>query len=179
VRRPKGSEYAGEPRQLLEVLARQGGDRRPQRASRAVAKTLTRATRQAAGTAFAPWSRLVAKLKDKIQNALDEVRMMVLGIQVLIGFDFRAAFEPGFEHLPRLAQLLKLGSVSVLCISLALLITPSAHHRIAEHGEDSPEFHRFVSWFGSLAPLPFALGLALDLGLAGWMGVSPVAGLVI
>jgi hypothetical protein len=29
---------------------------------------------------------LIAKLKDKIQNALDEGRMLVLGSQVLLGF---------------------------------------------------------------------------------------------
>ena len=104
--------------------------------------------------------------------------MMVLGVQVLIGFDFRAAFERGFEHLPRAAQLLKLASLSVLCVTLALLVTPGAHHRIAEHGEDSPEFHRFVSACASLALMPFALGLALDLGLAGWKGGGPVAGMV-
>jgi len=47
---------------------------------------------------------LMAKLKDKIQNALDEGRMLVLGSQVLLGFQFRSAFEPGFEKLPASSQ---------------------------------------------------------------------------
>jgi hypothetical protein len=118
----------------------------------------------------------VAKLKDKIQNALDENRMMVLGVQVLIGFDFRAVFEKGFADMARAAQLMTLGSLSVLCVTLALLLTPGAHHRIAERGEDSPEFHRFTTWFASLALAPFAVGLALDVGVAGWKSVGPTTG---
>jgi hypothetical protein len=119
---------------------------------------------------------LVAKLKDKIQNALDENRMLVLGVQVLIGFDFRAVFEKGFTEMPRAAQLMKLGSLSVLCVTLALLLTPGAHHRIAEHGEDSPQFHRFTTLLASLALAPFALCLALDVGVAGWKAIGPRTG---
>ncbi len=45
----------------------------------------------------------MVELKDKIQNALDESRMLVLGSQILLGFQFRAAFEPGFNNLPLIA----------------------------------------------------------------------------
>jgi hypothetical protein len=110
----------------------------------------------------------VAELKQKIQNALDENRMLVLGIQVLIGFDFRAVFEKGFEQLPRLAQLIKLGSLTVLCVTMALCLAPGANHRIAERGEDTAAFHRLTSWFASLVLFPFAVAMALDLAVAGW-----------
>jgi len=108
----------------------------------------------------------VAKLSDKVQDALDENRMLVLGVQVLIGFDYRAPFEHGFELLPRAAQLLKLTSLSVLLVTFALLLTPSADHRICEQGEDSPGFHRFAGRFASLALFPFAAALGLDLAVA-------------
>ncbi|HEX6838645.1 MAG TPA: hypothetical protein VF334_18835 [Polyangia bacterium] len=55
----------------------------------------------------------MAKLKDKEQDAPDENRMMVLGVQVLIGFDYRSVFEKGFELLPRAAQLLKIVSLGI------------------------------------------------------------------
>ena len=42
----------------------------------------------------------MAKLKDKIKTALDEGRMLVLGAQILVGFQYRAVFEPVFEKLP-------------------------------------------------------------------------------
>jgi hypothetical protein len=111
-------------------------------------------------------SPTVAKLSDKVQDALDENRMLVLGVQVLIGFDYRAAFESGFQLLPRAAQLLKLTSLSVLLVTFALLITPGADHRLCEHGEDSPGFHRFASTFAALALFPFATALGLDLAVA-------------
>ncbi|MDB4967879.1 MAG: putative rane protein [Myxococcales bacterium] len=118
----------------------------------------------------------MAKLKTKIQNALDENRMLILGVQVLIGFNFRAVFERGFEVLPRLAQLMTLGALTLLILTLALLLTPGAHHRIAEHGEDSPEFHRFTSGFACAALVPLSIGFSLDLGIAGWKAVGPIGG---
>jgi hypothetical protein len=41
----------------------------------------------------------MAQLKQKIKNTLDEGRILVIGSQVLIGFQFRSVFEPGFEQL--------------------------------------------------------------------------------
>jgi hypothetical protein len=36
----------------------------------------------------------------KLKIALEETRMLVLGAQVLLGFQLRGAFEDGFEDLP-------------------------------------------------------------------------------
>ena len=111
-------------------------------------------------------SPTVAKLSDKVQDALDENRMLVLGVQVLIGFGYRAPFEQRFELLPRWSQLLSLTSLSLLLATLALLITPGADHRVCERGEDSPGFHRLASTFASLALFPFAAALGIDLAVA-------------
>jgi hypothetical protein len=43
----------------------------------------------------------MAALKEKIQNALDESRILILGVQVFIGFQFRAALEAPFATLPQ------------------------------------------------------------------------------
>ncbi|HWE28301.1 MAG TPA: DUF6328 family protein [Polyangia bacterium] len=120
----------------------------------------------------------MAKLKDKVQDALDENRMMVLGVQVLVGFDYRAAFEKGFERLPHIAQLLKLTSLSVLLVTLALLITPGADHRLCEHGEDTPGFHRLATTFASLALFPFAVALGLDVAIACCTIAGPIGAVV-
>jgi hypothetical protein len=37
-------------------------------------------------------------VKAKIRHALNEARILILGTQVLIGFQYRAVLEPGFEH---------------------------------------------------------------------------------
>ncbi|HWT01839.1 MAG TPA: DUF6328 family protein [Pyrinomonadaceae bacterium] len=66
----------------------------------------------------------MAQLKDKIQNALDEARMLVLGSQVLLGFQFRSAFEPGFPKLPPSSQYLKLAALGLMLVALGLLLAP-------------------------------------------------------
>ena len=108
----------------------------------------------------------MAKLKDKIQNALDEGRMLVLGSQVLLGFQYRSAFEPGFEKLPVSSQYLKLFALGLMLIALGLLLAPGAFHRIVEEGEDTHRLHRFISSVMDCALLPFAVALGLDLYVA-------------
>lgn len=109
----------------------------------------------------------MAALKDKVQNALDEGRILVLGTQVLIGFGFRAVFEEGFPKLPLASQHLKLVELALLLFVFALLLTPGAYHRIVERGEDTPRFHRMVTRWLMPVLLPFALSLGIDLYIAG------------
>ncbi len=105
----------------------------------------------------------MAKIKDKVENALNESRMLVLGAQVLVGFQFRSVFEPGFDSLPIPIQLLKLVGLGLMLVAVGLIISPSAYHRLVEHGEDTEEQHRYTSRMMTWALLPFALGLGLDL----------------
>jgi hypothetical protein len=123
----------------------------------------------------------MAKIKDKVENALNEARMLVLGAQVLVGFQFRSVFEPGFDTLPLPSQFLKVIGLGLLLIAVALLISPAAYHRLVEGGEDTPEIHRYTSKVMAWALLPFALGLGLDFYVAtqkliGWK-VGVAAGL--
>jgi hypothetical protein len=39
-------------------------------------------------------------VKAKIRHTLNEARILILGTQVLIGFQYTVVLEPGFEHLP-------------------------------------------------------------------------------
>ncbi|MDT5296260.1 MAG: hypothetical protein QOJ76_3140 [Acidobacteriota bacterium] len=124
----------------------------------------------------------MAKIKDKVENALNESRMLVLGAQVLVGFQFRSIFEKGFDALPLPSQILKLFGLGLMLVAIALLIAPSSYHRLVERGEDTAEIHRYTSKLMTFALLPFALGLGIDLYLSvqktiGWKaGVA--AGLV-
>ena len=42
----------------------------------------------------------MSNLRTKVENALNEARVLVLGLQVLLGFQFRAFFEHGWARLP-------------------------------------------------------------------------------
>jgi hypothetical protein len=108
----------------------------------------------------------MAKLRDKVQTMLDEARMLVLGAQVLLGFNLRAAFETGFPKLPEHAQYMKLGSLTLMLVAIVLLIAPSAFHQIVEGGEDTRRLHRFATRVMTLALVPFAFGLGVDVFVA-------------
>jgi hypothetical protein len=105
----------------------------------------------------------MAKLKNKVKNALDEARMLVLGAQVLVGFQMRSVFEKGFDSLPVVSQALKLMGLGLLLVVVGLIIAPSSYHRLVERGEDTHEIHRYTSKMMDWALLPFALGLGIDL----------------
>ncbi|HXG94775.1 MAG TPA: DUF6328 family protein [Blastocatellia bacterium] len=108
----------------------------------------------------------MAALKDKITNALNEARILILGAHVLLGFQFRSVFEQGFESLPEHTKSLKLAALALMIIAVALLMTPSAYHRIANEGEDTKDMHSITSVFITLALMPFALGLGIDFFVA-------------
>src|SRR5918911_702749 len=104
----------------------------------------------------------MAKLKDKIKTALDEGRMLILGSQILVGFQLRAPFEPGFEKMPASSQYLKLTALCLMLLTTALLMWPGAYHRIVCDGEDTEDVHSFTTRVITLALLPFSLALGMD-----------------
>jgi hypothetical protein len=104
----------------------------------------------------------MSQLTDKIKTTLDEGRMLILGAQVLLGFQFRSAFETGFEKLPEHARSLKLCGLGLMIVAVMLLIWPGAYHQIVEDGEDTRDVHRFATTVIAIALLPFALGLGTD-----------------
>lgn len=120
----------------------------------------------------------MAQLKDKVQNVLDEGRMLVLGSQVLLGFQFRSIMEPGFESLPLPSQLLKLVALGLMLVAIALLISPSSYHRLVERGEDTEDIHRYATKVMLWAMLPVALSLGIDLYVVTQKVVGWKAGVV-
>jgi hypothetical protein len=114
----------------------------------------------------------VAKIEDRIKTALDEGRMLVLGAQVLLGFQYQSVFQARWEQLPELAQNVHLAALSGLLCALALLLAPAAYHKIVDDGGSAPEFLRFSSRCVHLALLPFAVCLGADLYIAGRMAVG-------
>lgn len=124
----------------------------------------------------------MAKLKDKIKTALAEGRMLILGAQVLLGFQYRFFFEPGFEKIPPSTQYLKLCGLCLMLVAIALIMATGSYHRIVRDGEDTHDVHRFTTNIMGLALMPFALGLGIDLYVAvGQLfgrGAAIVAGIV-
>lgn len=118
-------------------------------------------------------------LKDKVQLALDENRMLVLGTQVVMGVMFRIFFEPKFPHLTHLSQRMLLVGLFALATAFALLLTPSAFHRIVEDGHDTRSLLRFASGMMWPALLPFSLGLGTAFFVAGEQLLGRTSGWVL
>lgn len=106
-------------------------------------------------------------LDKKVKDALDESRILVLGGEILLGFQFQAPFREGFDALDRHARSLSGIALLLMVLALALLIAPAARHRIAEFGMDSEAIVDFTGAMTSLALTPVALSLAIAFFIAG------------
>jgi hypothetical protein len=104
----------------------------------------------------------MANLKDKIKIALDESRMLVLGTQVLLGFQFRSAFEPAFDRLPKSSQYFKMVGLMILLAAIGLIMAPGSYHRIVRSGTDAEDVHQFATTMMDLGLVPFLLAFVLD-----------------
>lgn len=113
-----------------------------------------------ANPAPAEFERERTKLSDKIDHVLAEARVVLPGAQALLGFQFIAVLTSGFEKLPALSQYVHLASLALIALTVILLMTPSAYHRIVERGEESEHFHRFATRMVVAALVPLALGLS-------------------
>ena len=113
------------------------------------------------------------ELSKKVKTALGETRILILGAQILIGFQFRGVFEDGFEKLPAHARYLDGVALVFMLAATALLIAPALYHRIIADGEDSGEIHQLISRMASVALLPFAISLGISL----FIGIERVGGL--
>jgi hypothetical protein len=108
------------------------------------------------------------ELKDKIQIGLDETRMLILVVQVLLGFDYRAVFEPGFNELPGALQYIKLGSLGAQLLVLGILLAIPSYHRIVDRGEITETFSVVIKWLMTWSLLPFALSLGAEFAVPGF-----------
>jgi Family of unknown function (DUF6328) len=108
-------------------------------------------------------SRAPVDLSAKVKTALDENRLLILGAQVLFGFQLTGVFQEAFTDLARSTRLLNCAGQFLMAVSIALLIAPSMQHRIVENGEDTLRIHRTTSLFASTALLPFGISLGLSI----------------
>ena len=107
-------------------------------------------------------------IEHRFKTALDETRLLMLGAQILFGFEFHAVFQEGFDELPRSSRMLDGVALLLIALSIGLLITPSARHRLTENGQITKRLRRCITSFAGWALLPTAasLGLALYIVLA-------------
>jgi hypothetical protein len=121
-------------------------------------------------------SILVAKkgteIEWKLKTALDESRLLILGAQVLFGFQFQGAFQELFSELPVASQALHGVGLVLLLLAIGLLIAPSLHHQIIFSGESRRGALEGATFYAGVSILPLTLGLGVSVGII----FGPVAG---
>jgi hypothetical protein len=101
------------------------------------------------------------KLDRKVKTALDETRLLILGIQVLLGFQFQAFFQTGFPQLSLASRTICAAGLALQTLSLGLLIVPSMEHRLVENGSSSRRLLRATAFYTTTGLVPFSVSLGL------------------
>jgi hypothetical protein len=117
------------------------------------------------------------ELAQLVKTALDETRMLVLGAQILLGFELSSVFRDGFESLPMHACYLDGIALLLMIVTVAFLITPESYHQIVDIGTDTGRLHQLISRMAGCALLPFALSLGITLFITGERMFGFAAGL--
>jgi hypothetical protein len=103
-----------------------------------------------------------ATLEEEATHITDEARMVLPGVQVILGFQLIAIFNQRFEQLTHGEQLVHLASFLLTAMAMGLIMAPAAYHRLAERDRVSRRFVDLSSKLLCAAMLPFIAAVALD-----------------
>lgn len=70
----------------------------------------------------------------------DETRMILPGVQAIVGFQLIAVFNQRFESLSERQQSLHLLAFLLVTLAMGLIMAPAAYHRLAERGKVTRRF---------------------------------------
>lgn len=117
---------------------------------------------------------------------LEECRMVLPGIQAMLGFQFVTVFSPGFEQkLDAAQQRIHLAAICLMMLAIAMIMTPAALHRREGPREVTETFVLLATrlLIASMVPLAIAVSLEfhliaaiiLDRRWAAWLGTGAFA----
>jgi hypothetical protein len=106
------------------------------------------------------------KLENLIKVSLDELRMQMLGVQVLFGFQFQGLFQQGFRDVPLAARRVDALGLALLVVVLGFLVAVPCQHRLVDRGMATVRIQRVATRFADIALMPFALGIGCALYVA-------------
>lgn len=101
-------------------------------------------------------------LHERVVLVMTEARVVLPGAQAMLGFEFITFFTRSFAELPAYVRHIHLTCASLVALTVVLLMTPAAFHRLAEAGEESERLVRVASRCVIAAMLPLAIGMCGD-----------------
>jgi hypothetical protein len=116
-------------------------------------------------------------LAKSAQALLEECRMVLPGIQALLGFQLTVVFSEGFgTKLTPTDQQVHFAAFMLVAIAVGLVMTPAAYHRQTGPRVVTAAFVRLSSRLLVASMVPLALGIALDVYVVGGVIISkPIA----
>jgi hypothetical protein len=100
------------------------------------------------------------QLAQRLKTSLDELRMQMLGAQVLFGFQFQSLFQAGFDTATAAERLSDGCALATLLASLSVLVCAPAQHRLVEAGEATRRLWSVSQRCAQIALVTMALALA-------------------
>ncbi len=104
----------------------------------------------------------MADLDSRTQDALNESRILVLGVQVILSFQYSSFLESSFDRLPYSSQYIEVVALGLLIVAFGLFVAPAPNHLLIWSDEESPSLQKFVTIATAIALVPFATAMALD-----------------
>src|SRR3954469_13094151 len=98
-------------------------------------------------------------LEEQASNAESEARMLLPGVQTILGFQLMAVFNQRFEQFSGAEQTMHFVSFLLLGLTMGLMMAPAAYHRQAERCVVTERFVKLSSWLLTLSMFPFMTGV--------------------
>jgi Kef-type K+ transport system membrane component KefB len=124
------------------------------------------------------------RLDRELNELLQELRVVLPGVQVLLAFLLTAPFQQRFAQLPGTLRNAFFASIACATVATALLIAPSAHHRLRWREREKERLLRIANreaiW-GTVflaAAIVLALYVITDVLFATWIALLTAAAAV-
>jgi cobalamin synthase len=101
-------------------------------------------------------------LEEEATHATDEARMLLPGVQAVLGFQLVAVTNNRFTLFTQGEQILFLVAFVLLALAMGLIMAPAAYHRQAGRGKVTRHFVDLASRLLTIAMLPLIVAFSLD-----------------
>ena len=109
---------------------------------------------------------MATNVESRLKTALDESRLLILGAQVLFGFQFEAVFQERFPDVSDAARHMHGVGLVLMLISISLLIAPSLFHQIIFAGDSRVGAITTATRLAGISLLPLTVGLGISVFVA-------------
>lgn len=102
-------------------------------------------------------------IKDRLSQITEEIRIVLPGAGVILGFQLVVPFSYSFNTLSSVLQNTYIASLVCVVLTVILLIAPVALDRLTDDNTDLQVIYHFANTMIRISLLTFAMGISLDI----------------